>query len=240
MRSRCSEGKRQAVAKHEAGHVLALLASGLYDAFERVSIEAAIVEGSAADGLTLRNGDGLLKFSARILEASGKDPRSYRDLMLEDTCKVCFPHVCFFAGGEAMESCFGDNDKSRPVIDRMQFCEKVFPAMGLGQPTPSIGTYDWHETPPGDYFVWQLWNWGIGTVKGFIVGTEDLALRMADEIARRCTLLKRDMDAFLGGRAKAAELFAQLSENYRSSFDMLEQVYQSEFDKRNPWVVDLA
>lgn len=216
-----SETKKD-IARHEAGHVLALIGSGLYDEFESASVGSGFTEGRPVNGLTIRSGKSLLDFAVQIGTVAGQGAAAYRDFMLANACKVCFPHICFFSGGEAIQSCcamFGPTDEARLVIDHDQIRTKVLPAMGL----PMLDNVEFMK----------ICNWGVGAVKDFIMSNFDLTMGLADELLRRGKLDKFDLDAFLGGRAK--EIAAGLAEHYGHWLGNMEHLYPELFRQQNSW-----
>ena len=148
------------IATHECGHVVALAATGLTEAFR----SATIVPQNGVLGLTIRSGESLTKLSNKLSELSNKllelskknladqteieafqteieafqtEIEAFRNFVLT-TPAVCLPHICFFLGGGSIDRLLGRENARRNSIDAEYIREKVVPAMLL----PSLSDDD--------------------------------------------------------------------------------------------------
>ena len=119
------------IAAHEAGHCLALAATGLADEFQR----STIVPQGELEGLTIRSGASLDNFSmeltqhSRRLVAQEESGNEFKDFLIEKAPKTCLPHICFFLGGGSFDRFLGRESPARNRIDMEMLQTNVIPSM---------------------------------------------------------------------------------------------------------------
>lgn len=125
----------ETIVKHECGHLVALMAAGIYSEFTRISVGAAEHAGDRVNGLTERSGDSLMQYSFDLLNWSrrlGGGQAGVEDwvrFLAERGLAVCLPHVCYFYGGGAMDRSAGCEDAERNGIDTREIEAKVLPSL---------------------------------------------------------------------------------------------------------------
>ena len=121
------------IAAHEAGHCLALAASGLADEFQKATIRPQ----DGVQGLTTRNGQSLVNLSmdlaqhAQRLATQEESVKEFKEYLVTNAPKTCLPHLCFFFGGGSLDRFLGRENSSRNAIDLHAIQGMVIPAMAI-------------------------------------------------------------------------------------------------------------
>ena len=121
------------IAAHEAGHCLALAASGLADEFQKSTIRPQ----DGVRGLTTRSGHSLVNLSMDLAQhaqrlATQEEPvNEFKAFLKEKAPRTCLPHLCFFFGGGALDRFLGREHPPRNAIDMRAIQGMVIPAMAI-------------------------------------------------------------------------------------------------------------
>ena len=124
------------VAAHEAGHVLALAASGLAGEFQK----STIVPQGGVQGVTTRSGESLVRMSMKLAEHAqrladparlGETKKAFREFLEKELPKTCLRHLCYFFGGGSIDRFLGRDCPERNAVDMEAIRKMVLPAMAI-------------------------------------------------------------------------------------------------------------
>lgn len=101
------------VSRHEVGHFLALLATGVYNEFKSMNVKPE----NGLYGVTHRSGESLLAFSQLIVNALGNGTLDQFRADKATQLKYVLPQICYFLGGGAIDNHFGCESDTRNSID---------------------------------------------------------------------------------------------------------------------------
>lgn len=126
------------IAAHEAGHCLALAATGLADEFQSCTIVSGYdAQRRPTCGLTIRSGASLTRFREKLdqhsqrLAAQEESVNDFKDFLMKNVPKTCLPHICFFFGGGSFDRFLGREDTHRNSIDMKVLWENVVPSIAI-------------------------------------------------------------------------------------------------------------
>ena len=163
------------VTRHEVGHFVALCASGLYDEFTSITNQAA----NGAFGLTERNGQSLTDYSQKLVA----DLTNYLSVMRNVGRDVVLKNLCYFFGGGSIDRLYGCDSAIRNSIDDTNNKTLCLPAIGIS----GVSDERYAELQAMvDEFLHPIFR-----------AEAPFIARLCDELARRGTISKADMDAIV-------------------------------------------
>lgn len=121
------------IATHECGHLVAMMASGIYGEFASMLLTPTMYMGEPVGGLVIRNSLALNKISTKLSENySSLNKASFPDLIaffVGEGLEICLPQICYFYGGGAIDRLMGCEDVGRNRIDERELEQSVFLAL---------------------------------------------------------------------------------------------------------------
>lgn len=125
------------IAAHEAGHCLALAATGLADEFTSCTIVSGYdAQRRPTRGQTIRSGTSLSEFSKELdkhskhLENQEESVNDFKDFLMKNVLKTCLPHICFFLGGGSFDRFLDRESPERNKIDMDVLMGEVWSCTG--------------------------------------------------------------------------------------------------------------